>query len=41
MKIAFECACVPNCLRYNPAVRQQESPHPEFPPLSGGRGQDG
>ena len=36
MKIAFECTCVPNCLRYNPAVRQQESPHPEFPPLSGG-----
>jgi len=36
MKIAFECACVPNCLRYNPAVRQQESSHPEFPPLSGG-----
>jgi len=22
MKIAFECACTPNCLRYNPAVRQ-------------------
>jgi galactose-1-phosphate uridylyltransferase len=21
MKIAFECACTPNCLRYNPAVR--------------------
>ncbi|WP_295440906.1 DUF4921 family protein [uncultured Thiodictyon sp.] len=21
MKIAFECACIPNCLRYNPAVR--------------------
>ncbi len=36
MKIAFECPCVPNCLRYNPAVRQQESHHPEFPPLSGG-----
>ena len=36
MKIAFECACVPNCLRYNPAVRQQESHHPEFPPLSSG-----
>lgn len=40
MKIAFECACVPNCLRYNPAVRQQESSHPEFPPLSSGRHQD-
>ncbi|HRZ05704.1 MAG TPA: DUF4921 family protein [Candidatus Competibacteraceae bacterium] len=36
MKIAFECPCVPNCLRYNPAVRQRESSHPEFPPLSGG-----
>lgn len=36
MKIAFECACVPNCLRYNPAVRQQESPDQAFPPLSGG-----
>ena len=22
MKIAFECACVPNCLKYNPAVRR-------------------
>jgi hypothetical protein len=22
MKIAFECACTPNCLRYNPAVRK-------------------
>lgn len=36
MGIAFECACVPNCLRYNPAVRQQESSCPEFPPLSSG-----
>lgn len=37
MKIAFECACVPNCLRYNPAVRRrQEAHHPEFPPLSAG-----
>ena len=25
MKIAFECACTPNCLRYNLAVRQPES----------------
>jgi galactose-1-phosphate uridylyltransferase len=41
LKIAFECSCIPNCLRYNPAVRQQESSHPEFPPLSGGRDQDG
>jgi galactose-1-phosphate uridylyltransferase len=36
MKIAFECDCVPNCLKYNPAVRQQQSRDPEFPPLSGG-----
>ncbi len=41
MKIAFECACVPNCLRYNPALRQQESPHTEFPPLSDGRYREG
>jgi hypothetical protein len=26
MNIAFECACIPNCLRYNSAVRQQETP---------------
>ena len=39
LKIAFECACIPNCLRYNPAVRQQEqeSSHSEFPPLTDGR----
>ncbi len=36
IKIATECPCLPNCLRYNPAVRQQESAHPEFPPLSVG-----
>ena len=36
VKIATECLCLPNCLRYNPAVRQQESAHPEFPPLSVG-----
>ncbi|WP_295579175.1 DUF4921 family protein [uncultured Lamprocystis sp.] len=36
MKIAFECACTPNCLRYNPAVRQQESPDRECPPWSEG-----
>jgi galactose-1-phosphate uridylyltransferase len=34
-KIAFECDCVPNCLKYNPAVRRQQSADPEFPPLSG------
>ena len=36
--IAFECACIPNCLRYNPALRQQESPEREFPPLAGDPG---
>jgi galactose-1-phosphate uridylyltransferase len=36
MNIAFECACIPNCLRYNPAVRQQETPDQVFPPLSVG-----
>ncbi len=36
VKVAFECDCVPNCLRYNPAVRKQDSQHPEFPPLSNG-----
>ena len=41
MKIAIECDCVPNCLRYNPAVRRQESPHPEFPPLVDGPSRDG
>jgi galactose-1-phosphate uridylyltransferase len=40
MKIAIECPCVPNCLQYNPAVRQQRSSHPEFPPLSVGPSQD-
>ncbi len=35
MKIAFECDCVPNCLKYNPAVRDQLASDPEFPPLSG------
>ncbi len=34
MKIAFECDCVPNCLKYNPAVRQQATDETEFPPLS-------
>ena len=36
MKIAFECDCVPNCLKYNPAVRQQAAQEPEFPPLTVG-----
>lgn len=35
MKIAFECDCIPNCLKYNPAVRQQHAGEPAFPPLSG------
>jgi galactose-1-phosphate uridylyltransferase len=34
-KIAFECDCVPNCLKYNPAVRREDKEDPEFPPLSG------
>jgi hypothetical protein len=41
MKIAFECDCVPNCLRYNPAVRRQEFAHPEFPPLTNGPSREG
>ena len=35
MKIAAECDCVPNCLKYNPAVRLQHSSDGEFEPLSG------
>jgi galactose-1-phosphate uridylyltransferase len=35
MKIAFECDCVPNCLKYNPAVRREAKEDPVFPPLSG------
>jgi galactose-1-phosphate uridylyltransferase len=35
IKIATECDCVPNCLKYNPAVRTQASRDTEFPPLSG------
>jgi galactose-1-phosphate uridylyltransferase len=34
IRIATECDCVPNCLKYNPAVRQQAARDPEFPPLS-------
>lgn len=34
MKIAVECDCIPNCLKYNPAVRQEEGREPAFPPLS-------
>lgn len=33
MKIAFECDCVPNCLKYNPAVRREDTQDPAFPPL--------
>ena len=35
MKIAFECDCVPNCLKYNPAVRLTHTREAEFQPLSG------
>lgn len=35
MKIGAECDCVPNCLKYNPSVRQQVARETEFPPLSG------
>jgi galactose-1-phosphate uridylyltransferase len=35
MKIAFECDCVPNCLKYNPAIRLQHTREAEFSPLSG------
>jgi hypothetical protein len=34
MKIAFECDCIPNCLKYNPAVRQQDAAAAVFAPLS-------
>ncbi len=33
MKIAFECDCVPNCLKYNPAVRRGAERDQEFPSL--------
>lgn len=36
MKLAGECDCVPNALKYNPAVREQSARDPEFPPLSAG-----
>jgi galactose-1-phosphate uridylyltransferase len=35
MRIGPECVCVPNCLKYNPAVRHEDRDDPEFPPLSG------
>ena len=34
MRIATECACVPNCLKYNPQVRDDGAGDPAFPPLS-------
>ncbi|MBL8250831.1 MAG: DUF4921 family protein, partial [Candidatus Competibacter sp.] len=40
IKIGAESPGLPNCLRYNPAVRQQDSAHPEFPPLSVGPQED-
>lgn len=41
MKIAFECDCVPNCLKYNPAVRAGAGRDQAFPPLSGQARGDG
>jgi galactose-1-phosphate uridylyltransferase len=35
MRIAFECECVPNCLKYNPAVREDGDAASLYPPLSG------
>ena len=35
MRIGPDCDCVPNCLKYNPAVRREDREDPEFPPLSG------
>ncbi|TVR99657.1 MAG: DUF4921 family protein [Rhodospirillales bacterium] len=32
MRIAFECDCHPNCLKYNPAVRRHRDDDPAFPP---------
>lgn len=34
MRIGSECACIPNSLKYNPAVRTQADRDTEFPPLS-------
>lgn len=33
VKIAEECACIPNCLRYNPAVRRSSDDTQAFPSL--------
>jgi galactose-1-phosphate uridylyltransferase len=41
MNIAFECDCVPNCLKYNPAVRAGVGRDQAFPPLSGQARVDG
>jgi len=35
IRIGPECACVPNSLRYNPAVRRTARPDAAFPPLYG------
>lgn len=35
VRLGAECHCVPNCLKYNPAVRREDRDDPEFPPLSG------
>ncbi len=34
MNIAVECDCLPNCLKYNPAVRLQTGREQAFPPLA-------
>jgi galactose-1-phosphate uridylyltransferase len=33
IRIGEECACIPNCLKYNPAVRREDRHDPAFPPL--------
>ncbi len=35
IRIGPECACVPNSLRYNPAVRRTARPDAAFPSLYG------
>lgn len=35
MKIAFECDCIPNCLKYNPSVRYEGEQGTNFPHFSG------
>ncbi len=40
IRIGPECACVPNSLRYNPAVRRTARPDAAFPSLYGAPGAD-